>query len=78
MKTTLLSILAVGLSLNLMAQGAGKDTVKPDSTQLEKIKKMPMDTIHHKTPVKPVPQEKKKEGGKDESPILTPSGRKDQ
>ncbi len=33
-----------------------KDTVKVDSTQIEKIKKMPMDSISHPMPVAPVPK----------------------
>lgn len=49
-----------------------KDTVNPDSTHLEKIRKMPMDTLHHKTPVKPVPPEEQKDK-KEDQPITAPS-----
>jgi hypothetical protein len=71
-----LSLAISFLSFSLKAQVKGKDTVQVDSTHQEKIRKMPMDTIHHKTPVKPVLPEQQRDR-KNEEPILTPSGKKD-
>lgn len=63
MRTFIIPLLLAG-SLSLSAQSARKDTVKLDSTQVEKIKKMPMDTVGHKMPVVPVtPPPKPKETG---------------
>lgn len=49
-----------------------KDTVKVDSTQMEKIKKMPMDTVFHKMPIKPVLPEEQKHDNSINSPIQNP------
>lgn len=56
-----------------------RDTVKIDSTHLEKIQKMPMDSIHHKTPIKPVLPEEQRDDKerKDLEPIISPSGKKE-
>ncbi|MCW3103772.1 MAG: hypothetical protein JWO09_2212 [Bacteroidetes bacterium] len=75
MKKQVMSVLA----MLLMAAGANaqenkKDTVKTDSTHMEKIRKMPMDTTHYKTPVKPVLPEEEKNKSK-EQPIIAPSGK---
>ena len=62
MRTFIISLLLI-CSLSVPAQSR-KDTVKLDSTQVEKIKKMPMDTVGHKMPVMPVtPPPKLKETG---------------
>lgn len=53
MKNTLLSLFII-YTLSASAQAGKKDTVKLDSTQIEKIKKMPEDTVPHKTPVIPL------------------------
>jgi hypothetical protein len=71
MKKKLIS--CAGLILFAMGLHAQvKDTVKPDSTHLEKIRKMPMDTVPHNTPVKPVLPEEQKDKSQ---PITTPSGK---
>lgn len=52
-----LSVLAAVMVLSLTvckAQTYKKDTIMVDTTQMEKIRKMPMDTIQHKMPVKPL------------------------
>ncbi|HEX8515465.1 MAG TPA: hypothetical protein VF868_04640 [Bacteroidia bacterium] len=76
MKKMILSITLVAAFYNLEAQVKGKDTVKPDSTHLEKIKKMPMDTMDHQTPVKPVPQDNKKKDEKNNDAVITPGRKK--
>lgn len=77
MKKVIVSILSMCfMPLITNAQVIEKDTVKPDSTHLEKIRKMPMDTIHHKTPVKPVLPEEQKNNKKEDEPITAPSMKK--
>lgn len=66
----MLSVFFLALTAN--AQVIEKDTVKPDSTHLEKIRKMPMDTLHQKMPVKPVLPEEQKDK-KEDQPITAPS-----
>ena len=48
--TTILAIFFFGIC---NAQST-KTIVKPDSTQIEKIEKMPMDTAHNKVPLTPL------------------------
>jgi hypothetical protein len=75
MKKIILSIASVMFfTCALKAQNKNKDTVMIDSTQLEKIEKMPMDTIHHKMPVDPVlPEEQKDDHDKEEPITVSPS-----
>jgi hypothetical protein len=75
-KQVIASLSALLLTAGINAQER-KDTVKTDSMHQEKIKKMPMDTVHHKTPVKPVlPEEQKEKKDKDkQQPIIAPSKR---
>ena len=76
MKKQLISLLVLLLTAaGMNAQENRKDTVKTDSTHLEKIRKMPMDTTHYKTPVKPVLPEEEKDKTK-EQPIIAPSDKK--
>lgn len=67
MKYVMILLLAGMFSIKASAQ-VGKDTVKTDSLHMEKIKKMPMDTMHHKTPVKPILREEQRDKRK-EDPI---------
>jgi len=60
------AVLFFTCSLNAQVK---KDTVKLDSSQIEKIKKMPMDTIHNKMPTKPVLPEEQRKGGSTTTPI---------
>ncbi|MCW3072526.1 MAG: hypothetical protein JWO44_2416 [Bacteroidetes bacterium] len=78
MKKRIISMLALLLmAAGMNAQENRKDTVKTDSTHMEKIRKMPMDTTHYKTPVKPVLPEEQKDKDKDkEQPIIAPSDKK--
>lgn len=55
MKTLILITGLVIFSIMSNAQVIKKDTVMVDSSQAEKINKMPMDTGHYKMPVKPLP-----------------------
>ena len=50
-----ISALFVVSLCNAQSTPAPKDTVQLDSTQVEKILKMPMDTLHHTKPVVPLP-----------------------
>jgi hypothetical protein len=57
------------------AQENKKDTVLTDSTHIEKIKKMPMDTVHpHTMPVKPVLPEEQRDKRRNSNEPITPSG----
>lgn len=51
-------LLLVMCSQLMVAQSGRKDTIAPDSSKLEKIHKMPMDTAQYKMPVSPVPPQK--------------------
>lgn len=46
-----------------------KESVPLDTSQIEKIKKMPMDTVYNKMPTKPVLPEEQKKGDSTASPI---------
>ncbi|MCE3279032.1 MAG: hypothetical protein K0S44_1223 [Bacteroidetes bacterium] len=74
-----ISFIFLGLSMGAQEKINRKDTVQVDSTHLEKIKKMPMDSIHHKTPIKPVLPEEQRDDKerKDLEPIISPSGKKE-
>jgi hypothetical protein len=54
-KIFIISILLFLLIPNGKGQNIKKDTVRPDTIQVEKIKKMPMDTVQHTMPVKKIP-----------------------
>ena len=59
---TMIVIFFFIFGISASAQTGKKDTVKLDSTQIEKIHKMPMDTTKHKMPVVPLtPQQNKKD-----------------
>lgn len=68
MKKTIGIFVIVFFTCSLNAQ-VKKDTMKLDSSQIEKIKKMPMDTIHYKMPTKPVLPEEQRKGGSTTTPI---------
>lgn len=75
MKATISIFLFLLLASFCNAQENKKDTMFTDSTHMEKIKKMPMDTMHHSIPVKPVlPEEQKDKKGS--QPIHAPSDKK--
>jgi hypothetical protein len=59
-KIFIISILLFRLIPNGKAQNVKKDTVRPDTIQVEKIKKMPMDTIQHTMPIKKIPPQNDK------------------
>ncbi len=75
MKTISFSVIFLFCIHSGNAQINKLDTVYTDSTHMEKIKKMPMDTIHHNIPIKPVLPEEQKDKRRDQ-PIMTPSGKK--
>jgi hypothetical protein len=81
MKKAVISFSFIFFVLSVEAQEKinRKDTVQVDSTHLEKIKKMPMDSLHHKTPIKPVLPEEHHDDKerKDLEPIISPSGKKE-
>jgi len=55
MKTIAVSIfIACAVSASAQTDRSRKDTVKVDSSHVERIKKMPMDTALHNMPVVPV------------------------
>jgi hypothetical protein len=54
MKKLVLSVTAALIVSISQAQINKKDTVIPDTNQVEKIRKMPMDTMHHHMPVAPL------------------------
>ena len=54
MKKIILSVFAAFMINVSHAQVNKKDTVMLDSTQVEKIQKMPMDSMHHNMPIAPL------------------------
>ncbi len=69
MKKSALLALAL-LTFNCAFAQITKDTVKLDSTNVERIKKMPMDTTQSKMPVAPLPVDsvKPRNSGDDADP----------
>jgi hypothetical protein len=61
----MLSILFFIYVMSVSAQSGKRDTVKLDSTQVEKIRKMPMDTMIHTMPVVPLTPPKNSKNKKD-------------
>lgn len=77
MKKIILSLVPV-LFLICHSEAQVKDTAILDSNHIEKIRKMPMDTIHHKPPVNPVSPPDQKDPNEDEPIRIAPSGIKDE
>ncbi|MDF2438365.1 MAG: hypothetical protein K0Q95_2741 [Bacteroidota bacterium] len=75
MKKNIIFISLFFMSIAGVAQVNKKDTVFTDSTHIEKIKKMPMDTVQpHTMPVKPVLPEQQKDKKRNSNDPITPSG----
>ena len=53
MKKMLLTIFSASLYISCLAQ-APRDTARLDSSEVERIKKMPMDTTNSKMPIAPL------------------------
>ncbi len=68
MKKIMLIVTGVFITLMASAQVNKKDTMKVDTAHLEKIRKMPMDSIPGKMPVKKTPEDVPQKGKK-EQPI---------
>ncbi|MCW3086163.1 MAG: hypothetical protein JWP12_3529 [Bacteroidetes bacterium] len=68
MKKTILIATGVLITLMAPAQVNKRDTVRVDTVNIEKIKKMPMDSIPGKMPIKKTPEDVPQKGKK-EQPI---------
>lgn len=71
MKRLILILILIGINSFFSFSQSKKDTVRVDTTQVEKIMKMPMDTIRDNMPLVPIPD------SKDTTMFRTPKESKD-
>ena len=67
----LMLMMAGLLPVLLSAQVNKRDTVRMDTANIEKIKKVPMDTVPSKMPVQPLPPPNDSKNPKKKQPVHT-------